>query len=607
MNDIPPGTLRERLGRMLELRFALGIVWQSGRLLTLTHAGLVLLQGALPLFALYVMKLIVDAVAAAIAASGSPESLTTLSTWIAAGAGLGLLGNVLGALSRIVQEAQGQRVTLRMNEILQEKSTAVDLQYFEDARYYDLSHRARAEAPMRPMRIMNDLVQLGQNLVSLVAVGALLVYLHWVIALVVVLANLPDVLVRVRTSRAFFQWQKERTPRERKAWYYNWVITGNQFAKELRLFGLGELFIRRYRELSARLLEERIRFQMRRSMAELLAQAIGTLAVFGTYAFVAIRAATGGMTIGDVVMYYQAFQRGQGFLKGALTSLAGLYDHSLFLSHVSEFLTLPNRVAEPGVPRRLPKPMAQGIVFESVHFVYPGSSQKVLENVSFAIRPGERIALVGENGAGKSTLVKLLCRFYDPTAGRVTIDGIDLRELSTKELRRSISVVFQDYVPYYLTARENIWLGNIELSPEGPEVERAAERSGADAFLRKLDSGYDTHLGKWFADGAELSVGEWQRVALARGFLKDAQLIVLDEPTASVDAKGELLLFERFRDLTKDKTAILISHRFSTVRLADRIFVLDEGRIVESGSHDELVALDGAYRTLFELQAKQYR
>lgn len=592
---------------MLELRFALGIVWQSGRLLTLTHAALVILQGAIPLFALYVMKLIVDSVAAAIASSGSPEALTSVTTWIAAGAGLGLVGNVLGALSRLVQEAQGQRVTLRMNEILQQKSTVVDLQYFEDARYYDLSHRARSEAPMRPMRIMNDLVQLGQNAVSLAAVGALLVYLHWGIALVVVLANVPDVIVRVRTSRALFRWQKERTPRERKAWYYNWILTGNQFAKELRLFGLGELFVRRYRELSARLLEERIRFQVRRSAAELAAQAVGTLAVFGTYAFVAIRAATGGMTIGDVVMYYQAFQRGQGFLKGALASLAGLYDHSLFLSHVSEFLTLPARVSEPGSPRPLPSPMREGIVFDGVHFVYPGSRQKVLEEVSFTIRPGERVALVGENGAGKSTLVKLLCRFYDPTKGRITIDGIDLRELSTKELRRSVSVVFQDYVPYYLTARENIWLGDVTLPPGDPEVEHAAERAGADGFLRKLDAGYDTHLGKWFADGAELSVGEWQRVALARGFLKDAQLIVLDEPTASVDAKGELLLFERFRDLTQDKTAILISHRFSTVRLADRIFVLDEGRIVESGSHEELVAAGGAYRTLFELQAKAYR
>ncbi|HXV65461.1 MAG TPA: ABC transporter ATP-binding protein [Vicinamibacteria bacterium] len=591
---------------MLELRFALQIVWRSGPLLTIAHVCLVFVQGVLPLFSLYVMKLIVDSVAAAID-SGSRTEVIAVTTWIGVGAALALLGALVGGLARLVQDAQSQMVTLRMNEVLQKKSTLVDLQYFEDSQYYDLSHRARAEAPVRPTRVLGDLVLLGQNAVSLVAVAALLFFLHWGVALVVLLANIPDILVRVRTSRALYRWQKERTSRERRAWYYNWMITGNQFAKELRLFGLGKLFMSRYRELSAGLVRERLQFQAKRALAELLGQGISTLAVFGAFAFVALEAARGVMTIGDVVMYYQAFQRGQGYLKGALMSLAGLYEHSLFLSHVSEFLTLPSRITVSPAPPPLRLPLRQGIVFDGVHFAYPNSSQTVLEGVSFTIGCGEKVALVGENGAGKSTIVKLLCRFYDPTRGRITIDGVDLRELSTEQLRRAVSVVFQDYVPYYLTARENIWLGNVDLALGDPGVERAAERSGADEFLRRLKNGYDTVLGKWFVDGEELSVGEWQKVALARGFFREAQVIVLDEPTASVDARAELALFHRFRELTRDKTAVLISHRFSTVRLADRICVLDGGRITESGTHEQLLGRSGSYAALFEMQARQYR
>jgi ATP-binding cassette subfamily B protein len=311
--------------------------------------------------------------------------------------------------------------------------------------------------------------------------------------------------------------------------------------------------------------------------------------------------------LGDLVMYYQAFQRVQGFLQGMLGSLAGLYEDNLFLSNLYEFLDLERKVIEPLHGRAFPQPMQTGIVFNHVGFQYPTGTRKVLEDVSLAIRPGEVVALVGENGAGKTTLVKLLCRLYDPTGGTITLDGVDLRRFETAALRREFSVLFQDYAQYHLTARENIWVGNTALPPDDERVVGAAGDSGADEVIRGLPKGYETVLGKLFEEGEELSVGEWQKVALSRAFLRDAQILVLDEPTTSMDAKAEYAVFQRFRKLVSGRTAVLISHRFSTVRMADRIYVLKDGRITEGGTHDELIHRGGTYAQLFEMQAQHYR
>jgi ATP-binding cassette subfamily B protein len=306
-------------------------------------------------------------------------------------------------------------------------------------------------------------------------------------------------------------------------------------------------------------------------------------------------------------MYYQAFQRGQGYLRDILGGLANLYEDSLFLANLYEFLDLRSRVAEPSAPRPLPKPMQRGIAFEHVGFAYAGAAQPVLDDITLTIRPGEHIALVGANGAGKTTLVKLLCRLYDPTAGRITLDGIDLREFRTAALRREISVIFQDYARYHLTVRENIWLGNIALTSDDGAILDAAAAAGADTVIGKLPQGYETQLGKWFDAGQELSIGEWQKIALARAFVRDAQILVLDEPTSALDAAAEYEVFQMFRALAAGRTTLLISHRFSTVRMADRIFVLADGKIVEAGSHEELLRRGGEYARMFELQASNYR
>ncbi|HWS14838.1 MAG TPA: ABC transporter ATP-binding protein, partial [Candidatus Methylomirabilis sp.] len=458
-----------------------------------------------------------------------------------------------------------------------------------------------------PTHLVNGLVQIGQNGISLLAMAGLLFLFHWIVAVVLFVAVLPGVAVRLGYSGTMYRWQRDQTSTERHAHYLNRILTGGSHAKEIRLFDLGPLLMRRFRDLRRKLRGERLGIAARRSVAELAAQTGATAAIYGSLAFIAYRTVQGANTLGDLVMYYQAFQRGQGYLQGMLGGLAGIYEDNLFLSNLNEFLDLERKVVEPAKPRPVPRPMRTGIVLDHVGFQYPAGARKVLEDVSLAIRPGEVVALVGENGSGKTTLVKLLCRLYDPTGGTITIDGVDLRRFETAALRREFSVLFQDFAQYHLTARENIWFGNTALPPDPERVVAAARDSGADDVLRGLPKGYDTVLGKLFEEGEELSVGEWQKVALSRAFLRDAQILVLDEPTSSMDARAEYAVFQNFRKLASGRTVLLISHRFSTVRMADRIYVLHEGRIIEGGTHEELIRGGGTYAHLFETQARQYR
>jgi ATP-binding cassette subfamily B protein len=386
------------------------------------------------------------------------------------------------------------------------------------------------------------------------------------------------------------------------------MLSTDQAAKEIRLFHLGPLFIERFKTLREQMRRERLGLAGKSALAEFGTRTAATVAVYGAYGFMAVRTLQGAITLGGLTMYYQAFQRGQGLLQGVFSGIVGLYEHNLYLSDLEEFLKLERRVAEPADPRPVPRPMQRGIAFENVTFNYPTrAGEPILEDISLTIRPGEMIALVGENGAGKTTLIKLLCRLYDPTAGRITWDGVDLRDFDTVALRREISVIFQDYVKYQLTARENIQFGNADLPPDEARVVEAATHSGADPVIRNLKDGYDTVLGKWFDGGEELSIGQWQKVALARAFLRESQVIVLDEPTSAMDAKAEYELFRQFRQLAAGRAAVLISHRFSTVRMADCIYVLEGGRIIERGTHADLMTRNGTYARLFEMQAQHYR
>lgn len=607
MNSQKTETPGQKIKRSLRLDRALRFVWQAGPGWTISSLAIVFLQGLLPLLTLYLMKLIVDGVIFAIGAADKVAAFRDVVLLIILAGVVALVNALLQLIGAYVKEAQSLTVTDHMYDILHAKSIEVDLEYYENPHYLDTLHRAQQEGPFRPTHILDGLMQVGQNGLSLLAMAGLLISFHWAVAVVLFAAAIPGVLVRLKYSKRLFRWQRKRTPAERRAGYYDWLLTGYNHAKEMRLFDLGGLFMGRFRDLRQQLRHERLELVKRRSAADFVAQASAALAVFGSFGFIAYRTVGGVITLGDMVMYFQAFQRGLGFLRQVLGGMAGLYEDNLFLANLYEFLDLKPKVKEPDHPRPVPRPLQKGIGFEHVSFHYPNGKRDVLKDISFLVEPGEVIALVGANGSGKTTLIKLLCRLYDPVDGAITLDGIDMRRFETGALRREISVIFQDYAQYYLTARENIWFGNCDLAPQHEDIMGAARHAGSHDLISSLPKGYETILGKWFEEGEELSIGEWQKVALARAFLRESQIIVLDEPTSAMDAKSEYEVFRRIRQLLEGRTAILISHRFSTVRMADRIFAFEKGSISETGTHEQLVKSGGKYANLFEKQAQHYQ
>jgi ATP-binding cassette, subfamily B, bacterial len=597
----------ERIRHILLLDRAVRLVWQSAPGWTLINIGLVLIQGFLPVASLWVMRQIVDSAAVVVNSGATMAAFRPILFWI----GIAGLVAIASSLSRAVSEVAGQAqsivVTDSVSDILHAQSLNVDLEYYESPEYYDTMHRAQREAPYRPTRIVGGLLQIGQGLVSLLGIGGLLIALDWRIAFVLLFAALPGALVRVTYSHRLYHLEREQAKEERRAWYYDWMMTSPYYAKEVRLFGLGGLFRKRFSDLRKQLGTARLDLARRRALSALSTQTAASLAIFGALALISYRTLAGEVTIGGLVMYYQAFQGALGYVRAILTNITGLYEDSLFLSDFYRFLDLTPKISAPSHPATVPTPSQEGIRFEDVRFAYPNRSENVLEEITLHIAPGEVIALVGENGAGKTTLVKLLCRLYDPNSGRITVEGVDMRSFDPIAWRRQISVIFQDFCQYNLSVSENIWLGNIDAESDDGQVTRAACASGVDAIVQNLAKGYDTVLGSWFEDGQELSIGQWQKVALARAFMRDAAIIVLDEPTSSLDALAEAELFERFRALLAGRTAILISHRFSTVHMADRIYVLDRHRIIEQGTHTELVRQNGLYARMYRAQSEHYR
>jgi ATP-binding cassette, subfamily B, bacterial len=588
------------------IAWALTFIWESSPGLTSAIVALTVIQSALPLLGLYLTKLVLDAIAAAMT-SARTAAFQDVSFLILLSAGVLLLDRGVGTVAELVRNAQTLIVTDRVYDILHSKSIEVDLEYYDNSDYYDALHRAQGEASYRPTRVMDGVFSFLQGAISVIALGGLLFTIHWSVPPVLVLAAIPDLLVRFRFAKSSYLQSRWQSPTERQALYFTSVLTEDSHAKEVRIFGLGPVFLNRFGLLRTEIRQQRLKLYKKRSALSLLAQAGGIIPGFALYGFFAYRALQGLMTVGDLVMFYQALQRGQTSMAQLFGSIAVLYENNLFLSNVLEFLALKPKVIDPPRPKKPASNNREGIVFHDVKFRYPNSDRTVLDGISLRIRRGEHIALVGENGSGKTTLVKLLLRLYDPTDGAITIDGIDLREQSLQSLRRNISVVFQDYARYHLSAKENIWFGDVDVPPDEQRIINAARKSGAHQTISGLPAGYDTMLGKWFADGEELSIGEWQKIALARAFLREADIIILDEPTSALDAKAEYEVFNKFHQLSANHTAILISHRLSTVKMADHIYFLENGRIVESGSHDELIGQGGKYAYMFERQAQNYR
>ncbi len=601
------GSIKARLKKTLHFIPALQLVWKSSPYWTLARIGLVIVQGSLPLFSIYMTKLIVDQVTASFALADRTTAMQDIVPLLMIAAGLTIATTLSASLSELVTIAHAQRVTDYMQSIIHTKSISADLEYYENSEYYDALQRAQQEAPYRPPRILDRLAQTGQNSISLIAMVGLLFALHWGIVGVLIVAAIPAVLVRVKFAGVMYHWKKRRTQLERQAIYLGWLQTTDLFAKEIRLFNLGHHFKDNYSQIREQIYQEKVRIVSKRSFAFFAAQATAGMFVFAIFVFLVQQTIIGTLKLGDLVLYYQALQKGQNSLKGLLGSLSGLYEDNLFLAYLYDFLDLKSRLQEPEVPHAFPSALGTGVVFDNVSFQYATTERQALENISLKLQPGQVIALVGENGSGKTTLIKLLCRLYDPTAGSITIDGIDLKSFNTSDLRNHISVIFQDYAKYHFTARDNIRLGNINTPPDDRKIVTAAQVSGADRVINSLPQGYDTVLGKMFDQGEELSIGQWQKIALARAFLRDSQVIVLDEPTSAMDPKAEYEVFQQFRKLIHNQSAILISHRLSTVKMADYIYVMSQGRMIEEGSHKSLLDLDGVYASMFETQAQNYR
>jgi ATP-binding cassette, subfamily B, bacterial len=601
------GTIRTQVTQALHLLPAFRLVWQSSPRWTIARAFTLVLQGLLPLVSLFLLKLIIDQISASAAVADKSAAFhQALLLLLLLGVVL-LVSSAVATLSELVSTAQTQRVTDFMQHLLLEKSVAADLEYYENAQYYDTLQRAQQEAPFRPNQILNRVALILQNGISLVGILGLLISLYWGLAAILLVAAFPALLVRLKFSKILYQWQRRRTELDRRSMYLSVMLTHEQFAKEVRLFQLGDWFRKQFRQFRQQIYRESLQIMVRRAIASLSAEAFAEVLTVGVFIYIAYQTIQGNLKIGDLVLYQQALQRGESALQALLSGLSGLYEDNLFLTNLYEFLNLNPKLRDPDYPKVFPCPVKQGIVLDRVSFQYGNTSRHALHEISLTIHPKETIALVGENGSGKTTLVKLLCRLYDPTAGRITVDGIDLQDFAITELRQQVSVIFQDYAKYHFSAGENIRLGNVEFSSDSLKIEQAARRSGAHEVIASLPNGYETILGKYFDNGEELSVGQWQKVALARAFLRESQLIVLDEPTSAMDPKAESEVFQKFRDLTQHQMAAIVTHRLSTVKMADRIFVLDKGHLIEQGTHAELIQLQGTYARLFEVQAQSYR
>ncbi|MDW8327363.1 MAG: ABC transporter ATP-binding protein [Anaerolineales bacterium] len=587
---------------------AFALVWDAHWPSALAMLACTLVGSLLPAAQAWVGKLIVDTVVNAInTQAGAMAGLQAVLPYLALEFGMFVMQSANGQARRFAEHVLHARLNLSLNARIIRKALDLDLTHFENAEYYDKLQNARREADWRSLQIVNGGFYLAQNAITLLSfAGLLFLFSPW-LAVLLFVATLPAFIAQSKYAELNFRVLSWRAPEARKLNYLEHLLTDYDAVKEVKLFGLGEPLLGRYADLFWKFLREDQAIAQKRSLASLGWGLVATLSYYAAYAWIIWRAVGGEITLGDMTMYLGIARSSQGMFEAIFYGLSDLYENGLFLSNLFTFLALEPQMALAANPRRAPRRIRQGVEFRNVSFKYEGHDTYALRNVSLTIHPGEKIALVGRNGAGKTTLIKLLTRLYDPTEGCILLDGIDLREYDLKDLRRRIGVIFQDFVRYHLPAFENVGFGQIEALADRPRIVAAAEKSGAHPIIAALPEGYETNLGRWFAKGRDLSGGEWQKIALARAFMRDCEVVVLDEPTAALDAENELRVFEQFRALAEDRMAVLISHRFSTVRMADHIYVLEDGEISEHGTHSELLVRGGTYARLFTLQAESYR
>ena len=583
------------LGRLSHLRRMLALVWDASSRHTLIWAVLLILQGLVPAATVFLIRLAVDELVDLVGAGASWETFRPLLTLGALVGALMLLGEILASAITWFHTAQSELVKDHISALIHEKSTSVDLAFYESPEFHDHLERARSEADRRTLTLLESGGSLLQNGTTLLALGALLIPFGAWLPFVLFASAVPAFYVLLKFERRFHTWWRQTTPDRRWTKYYDHVLTFSSIAAEVRLFNLGPSFRSSYQGLRSRLRSEHLRLLRRQNFAIAGAGVSGVLISGAAMAWMVWRALQGFITLGDLVLFYQAFYRGQSLIRSLMGTAGQIYASNLFLRDLFEFLELRPEVLDPPRPVAAPSSLKQGVRFVDVSFRYPGAEKAALEHLNLTISAGDTVAIVGPNGAGKSTLLKLLCRFYDPEHGRIELDGVDIKEMALEDLRREITVLFQSPVPYHATARENITLGHMRSPLSEGQIESAARDAGAHDLIRRLPQGYDTLLGKWFVNGTELSGGEWQRMALARAFARQAPIMILDEPTSFMDSWAEVEWLDRFSTLADGRTAIIITHRFTTAMRADVIHVMDEGLIVETGTHRDLLARQGLY------------
>ena len=593
------GLLKSLRESVAHVRATMRLVWRSSPSMTLALAAITLVAALLPLAIGWGGKRIVDAIL-----EGRPKvalgwvgfELGMVAAQATASRSLGLLRSVLGA-----------RLGVDVNVAILAKATTMDLADFENSETYDALTKARREASSRPVSLVTEAFQLVQNAITLGGWAVLLFRYSPLAAGLLAVAAIPATVAEMRSSKQMFRFRNWRSPDSRKLLYLEHVLANDEHAKEVKIFGLADLFLGRYRELAERFYREDRGQAVKRAAISHGLSLLATMVFYGTYGSMALAAAAGALTLGSMTLYVTAFRSGQGALSSVLGAIGSIYEHNLYMSNLFRFLETGKE--KPVAARATGAASDElGIRFDHVTFRYDGKEAPALEDVSLFIPAGESVALVGENGAGKTTFVKLLARLYQPTRGRILLDGRDLGAWDEAALRGRLGVVFQDFAQYQLPVSENVGVGSVGHLTDEARLGRAIERGGATEVIEALPAKGQTQLGRWFKDGTELSGGQWQKVALARAFMREeADILVLDEPTAALDAKAEHAVFQRFRELAEGRTTIVISHRFPTVRMADRILVLEQGRGVEEGTHDTLVADRGRYAKMFELQAEGYR